>query len=1166
MMARACLIAFCFLTLPWRTAGAIEFPVPRGPSREPKPYRHDVKLVERLPRVFLEEASAVILYSGTSHIVEEDGTVETVTHEITRFNGRKGIESYGEFRSIYYDPSYQKLTLNEARVLKKNGTIVQVEPRHVHLRDASTDFQVYDSDKQLVISFPSLEVGDAYEVKWTVRGRNREFEGEFFTRYNFGDQRIPIVLDELHVSLPRGKPFHHACVNGTLEPTRRDEKGRKHFHWHVKERWPTAAEEDRPSRELLKLQVICSTFRNWEAVAAWKEKLRKDCWECDASVRKVVKDLTTGMSQATDKAKALTYWVRRNIRYLSRGPAGTGYTPHRPAQVLGNLFGDCKDQAQLLAVMLREIGLDPHLVTLGVLDDGQVIEAVPCPWGTHGILMVTIDGKEHWIDTTITMAPWDWLPRADRDRMAYLTRRGEITLKRTPPYTAADNRYEQTTYVAVQGDGTSHCTRSMFFHGGVALGRRESWIEATPGERRRYLTNELQDSYPRCRLEGIDIPERSLTDWDKSVQALVRFVVPKHFSGETSKEASVTDSPVWGRIIAYRPGEERTLPLNLGSPFESLHLYAIQLPPTHRFDGLPRDKEVTSPWGSFRLSVKPVDRNPRRLDLVMHTKLTRTNVEPKEFAEFRKFADELARSYRVWLYTKPTSDIEDAPLLEALFAFAPGSDAFAARTLAKLYQDHERWADARRVLDVATTYHSADLELWTLRLKVAKNAADTERVYESLVRYFPDQPKYALGLGEERMKRSEFAAARKVLAPLTRHASREVRSQAYYELAKLCMRQGQLGPAALHWEAAGQLDPETVAGGEALRFAADLHEKRGDDDEAIRAYVGALKSDPGDAVTLARLIRLECKLGRELDALDHMRRLVMAAKGNVTRLIQAAEVYYEMQRWDEAMEIALRAREAGFQGRVQRLLGLLHFQKNEWEKAIFHLERGDQDAAALEALLQSHLARGQLPEAHRLLETIGRLTKSTPSLSEWEAELRNLTQAHKRLMASDVGKAGSAKRSRAVSLYLCADLAWRKGQPRERVETLLLQALEGNAEIAPAYGLRALMSLEAGLLRKANEDVEKALALSKGDARIFYVRGRMRFEKGQPGAVEDLTRAATLSDEKDATILHWLASALNQAGRLDEAVAAQRKAVALRPRDGALAEQLAALERAKRER
>src|SRR5262249_8358877 len=152
-----------------------------------------------LPKAFLEEFPAVTLYSGSSHIIEPDGTVETTTHEITRLNGRKGVDQYGEYRSISYDPSFQKLVLNEARVLKKDGRVVPVQNRHLQLRDVATDFQVYDSEKQLVISFPNLEVGDCYEVKWTVRGKNPEFDGHFFSRYTFGDDAVPVAVDEVHV-------------------------------------------------------------------------------------------------------------------------------------------------------------------------------------------------------------------------------------------------------------------------------------------------------------------------------------------------------------------------------------------------------------------------------------------------------------------------------------------------------------------------------------------------------------------------------------------------------------------------------------------------------------------------------------------------------------------------------------------------------------------------------------------------------------------------------------------------------------------------------------------------------------------------------------------------------------------------------------------------------
>src|SRR5437879_1029200 len=99
-------------------AFSAEWPVPRQPSREPVPYRYDPAVWKKIPPEFLDDAPACILYSGTSHLLEADGTIETVTHEITRLGSRKSVEKLGEFRSISWDPAYQKAFLNEARIHK----------------------------------------------------------------------------------------------------------------------------------------------------------------------------------------------------------------------------------------------------------------------------------------------------------------------------------------------------------------------------------------------------------------------------------------------------------------------------------------------------------------------------------------------------------------------------------------------------------------------------------------------------------------------------------------------------------------------------------------------------------------------------------------------------------------------------------------------------------------------------------------------------------------------------------------------------------------------------------------------------------------------------------------------------------------------------------------
>src|SRR5581483_3504065 len=60
--------------------GAADWPVPRGESREPVPYRYDPAQWKTVPHEFLDDATACVLYSSANYLIEADGTIEAVTH------------------------------------------------------------------------------------------------------------------------------------------------------------------------------------------------------------------------------------------------------------------------------------------------------------------------------------------------------------------------------------------------------------------------------------------------------------------------------------------------------------------------------------------------------------------------------------------------------------------------------------------------------------------------------------------------------------------------------------------------------------------------------------------------------------------------------------------------------------------------------------------------------------------------------------------------------------------------------------------------------------------------------------------------------------------------------------------------------------------------------
>ncbi len=1155
------LLALAAVWLGSAAAHADDWPVARGPSREPSPHRHDPAALKRVPRTFLEDAPACTLYYGTTHFLEPDGTAETVSHEVTRLNGRKGIERFGEYRSITFDPSYQKLTLNEARVLKPDGRVVKIEPRHVQLRDQGTDYQVYDPEKQLVISFPNLEVGDTIEVKWTTRGKSPEFGTRFFTRYNFGDDVVPIVREEVRVRTPLDMPLKYATVNGKLDPVIREEGGLRLYKWSADNRPPLPQDSDLPSKELLRTQLALSTYASWEEVGRWKQKLRAHCWKCTPAIRKVVDEVTRGLKTPAEKARALSDWVRRRIRYVSRGASRHGYTPHTPEQVFTNLFGDCKDQAQLLAVMLREAGLRPWLVTLGVQDDGQVLPALPSPWGTHAILLLEIDGRAHWIDTTATNAAWDFLPPESRDRACYLTRDGAIRLGRTPPMTCEANRYVQTTHVWVRPDGSTFSRRVLSYHGQAATGRRGAWLEAPLGERRRLMAAALQDANSRTRLAALRVKEDSLRDRERPVRAEVEFETPGHFSGTADREGSFTDSNVWGRLLAYTLDHDRKAPLDLGQPFESVHRYLIHLPPAYRLDGLPTEQHVRSKWGTFLVRVK-LAKAPRRLELTFHTRLERPRVDPPDFEAFRTFHDEVNKAWRVWVNLTPTQNLADAPALVAWLASAP-ADRTTATVLARLYERSGRKAEARRVLALARFFHPQDHRLWELTVKASEGPRQEEAVYAAMVRRFPGEAKYALALGELRVGRGDAEGAKAVLTPLTAKGSGPVRGSAHYQLARLALSGRDAAAALKHLQAAREADAESVSGGAALQLEGEIRERLGQAAEAVEAYRRAAKRDPEAEPPLAALVRLQLAAGKRAEALADLRRYTVLVGDDHAGLVRAAGWHLALGRYDDAFELGSRAQKQRFSAPAQRVLGLVYLHRGDYAKAVFHLDRAERDADVLAGLIRGYLGLGKVREAIEAGESAVKLPAVPEGLRRVREQTARLAERRKALLeALHVPPEKAYPWTVAIDAYLAADRAYRQGASPQRVEALLAGAFGAGVDLGPAYALRGLLALERGRLSKALADAERAVALGPPEPRGFLVRGRVRLERLQRDALADLTRAAELSRRGDGVILHWLAAAQFQAGQRGQALQTQREAVRLRPGDTELAEQLRQFERA----
>ncbi len=536
-------------------------------------------------------------------------------------------------------------------------------------------------------------------------------------------------------------------------------------------------------------------------------------------------------------------------------------------------------------------------------------------------------------------------------------------------------------------------------------------------------------------------------------------------------------------------------------------------------------------------------------------------MEPADFEAFRRFHDDVFKHYRAFLTMTPTTDLADARLLEEVLKKTPGDSAVAV-VLARIYAQHGKRGEARRVLETARCHHPDHVALWELTVQTADGLKEQEAAYREMVQRFPD-PKYRVALGETRINLGDQAGAKQVLEALTsaEGAADAWRGQAHYQLARSCLKQNQIKEALEHLEAAAQLNPEGAHSVAALQLKGRLHEKLGQLTEAVDTYRQALLQEPDSEDTLVPLVRLELATGQRREALDLLRRLTVVVGDQTEGLIKAAEFHLQLGRYDDAFELASRAEsetsEASKAADICRILGLVYLHRQDYRPAVAHLEKATPGPEVIVGLIRAYLALGKLEEAERQAERVEQITEATLPLCRAYAGLIMLGQRRDAIRQECPPISEKAEAwNEAIGALVCAERLYETGSSTAEVEKLLVIISKDGREIGPALALRGLLALEKGRLSKAGEDAERAIHLTSQEARGYYVRGRVRLEREQKGALDDLTRAAQLSRRRDASILHWLAAAQFRGGKADEAIATEQEAIKLNGHDPEFQQQL----------
>jgi len=452
------------------------------------------------------DANTILIEMKTTYDYQTNGNYVSTTYGLRKILTEQGKKDFSESKFPYYR-KYDRIYVNQARIIKPDGTIQDVPEENITDITLSilASMNIYEPDqRQKVITFPNLEVGDAIEYFVVDTCHHAIIEGEFDCMYFFQEFN-PVLHDEVIVTGPFSMPLTYKSQNdpeGKIQFSRSEKDGKITYRWWANDQARIVSEPAMAPYQNIAPGIWASTIESWRDISRWGYNLNEQYIDMNDALRNETQQLVEDCKTREDTLKALYHFVAQKVRYMGIGLGKkTGYDPKPATKTYETKYGVCRDVAVLLTAMIREVGIPANVVytSLGY----EQYADIPNVYWSHGIVAVPNKGGGYtYIDPTIENG-MDLLMSVEAEQVTLvLTAEGD-SLERTAYSPPEDNTgyFRATTELKEDGSMTSHIQLSS--NGIYDLALRQVVKMMPPAQLKNIFQHIVSSAYPGAQVTEI---------------------------------------------------------------------------------------------------------------------------------------------------------------------------------------------------------------------------------------------------------------------------------------------------------------------------------------------------------------------------------------------------------------------------------------------------------------------------------------------------------------------------------------------------------------------------------------------------------------------------------------------------------------------------------------
>ncbi|RJO66226.1 MAG: DUF3857 domain-containing protein, partial [Myxococcales bacterium] len=613
----------------------LEFLSPEAEGFE-KAYAEDaLALVAAYPPTPEAGETAEALLDLTVWKVFANGLSSQFQQTVLRVYTDSGVKAQRRV-AIRYAPGVEEVRLLKARILRPDGTVLEnyVEDE----QDLSQGYSIYYDARAKVIDFPQLQPGDAMEVQYRIDdiGASNLY-ADYFGALRLVQGYLPIRKRRLAVALPKTRTLYYNAPRLIPSPAITEKGEDVEYDWRAENVPKVKSEPAMPPLIEVADYLHVSTFKDWQAMGEWYWNLVKDQFIAKESLKRTIRELVKGAADDAERIRRVYEWVVLNTRYVGLEFGIHSYKPYQVNDVFERKFGDCKDKATLMIVMLKEAGVRADLAIVRTSNIGAM-EPSPPSLAMFNHAIAYLPDYDLWLDGTAEFSGVFELPYQDRRGQAMLVSDAGVRFTTVPTSAPAANVYRQRATIAL-GDGVDARLENVVEVRGTRASQFRSHFQ-DPKERKERLEKLINADHPGATLEKFAF--EPLDDLSRAVRFEFASTLPAYIRQDNSNFAAraTVDHVDLGKQFAALSKREHPVEIDKLQTLESTATF--ELGKKWTLVDPPEPLTLREDFADFAMTVaQEGDR------LVVATVLTfkQNRIPLERYDAFRRFCEDVTRAY-----------------------------------------------------------------------------------------------------------------------------------------------------------------------------------------------------------------------------------------------------------------------------------------------------------------------------------------------------------------------------------------------------------------------------------------------------------------------------------------------------------------------------------------